>query len=272
MNLRPFLAPLALVALLAHGDDFATEFLNKTYPAAGEALATFNENHVGSEPLKNCHFAAAAKDSKDGYCLELLGEKTVGGRRYLFFSGPNLDNTVAASGRDELWLLAKDGEGWKELTHGGGASFANEGRSSQAVEWLQIGPERWAAVADGGMTQNGLSQDAKTLYWVEGDRVKSTTRLSGTNDAGAGGCDDSVELKGSRCLDLSGTLAARSDLPAVAGFYPLEMTINGSTGLPGSKQRVYKDEKFTFNYDEKSGSYQAPKDYPAELQAPDAAQ
>ena len=63
MKLRLFLAPLALALGLAHGDDFATEFLNKTYPAAGEALATFNENHVGSEPLQNCHFAAAAKDS-----------------------------------------------------------------------------------------------------------------------------------------------------------------------------------------------------------------
>lgn len=266
MNLHLWLAPLALATALARADDFATEFLQKTYPANADALATFHKNQPFAEAPATCHFRApTATGDGAGYCLQLLGDKTVGDRRLLFLSGANLDATTALSGYDELWLFARDGGGWKEIAHGGGASFANSGKGSTAVEWLPIGPERWAAVADSNFSQNGLSQDAKTLYWVEGDGVKTMTLLSGTSDAGAGGCDSSVELNASRCLDLTGTLAVRRDLPAVAGFYPLEMTLSGSTGLPGPGQRVYKAEKFRLDYDEPAGRYQIPAHYPAEL-------
>lgn len=269
-----------LAAGLARADDqLAQQILDKNFPANGDALKIYNDANPlpRDNKLKECRFAAEPdKDrvatSKEllGYCMRLVSDKTMAGRRYLIFAGDSLYTPHSESGLVALFAFDKEGKDGKPARQFQG-HFGEYGYAPDEWSWQEYGKDIWGASAYDGDLVGGTGSSWQMMLIDDGKEIRlasvPTIYSNFSEDAGEDkGCEPEDLAK---CMDLNAEYKVRQDLPAVAGLYPLEATVNGFVGMKkGEKdaqpQRLkeFKNEKFIFSYDADKHNYVKPKDFP----------
>ncbi len=269
---------LTLAAALARADDqLAQQILDKNFPANGDALKIYNDdaNHL-EDKLKECRFVAEPDKDKaaelkelSGYCMRLVSDKTVAGRRYLIFAGDSLYTAHSESGLVSLFAFDKEGKDGTPARQFQG-HFGRYGDAPDEWSWQEYGKDIWGASAYDGDLGGGAGWSWQVMLIDDGKEIRladvPTSYGNFIEDEGEEVCEpeDLAECKG-----LDAEYKVRQDLPAVAGLYPLEATVNGFIGMKkgekGAKpQRLkeFKNEKFLFSYDADKHNYVKPKDFP----------
>ena len=267
---------LTLAAALARADDqLAQQILDKNFPANGDALKIYNDNYPEEDKLKECRFVAEpdknlAAELKElsGYCMRLVSDKTVAGRRYLIFAGDSLHTAHSESGLVSLFVFDKEGKDGTP-TRQFQEHFGKYGGAPEEWSWQEYGKDIWGASAYDGDLGGGASWSWLVMLIDDGKEI----RLADVPTAYSNFIEDEYEgyepTDLAKFMELNAEYKVRQDLPAVAGIYPLEATVNGFIGMKkgekGAKpQRLkeFKNEKFIFSYDADKHNYVKPKDFP----------
>ena len=272
---------LTLAAALARADDqlaraddqLAQQILDKNFPANGDALKIYNDNYPEEDKLKECRFVAEpdknlAAELKElsGYCMRLVSDKTVAGRRYLIFAGDSLHTPHSESGLVSLFVFDKEGKDGTPMRQFQG-HFGKYGGAPEEWSWQEYGKDIWGASAYDGDIAWGQGWSWLLMLIDDGKEIRlADVPVSYGNFSEDLGCEPEDLDK---CMELNAEYKVRQDLPAVAGLYPLEATVNGFIGMKkgekGAKpQRLkeFKNEKFIFSYDADKHNYVEPKDFP----------
>lgn len=288
-----FTAAQLVTAQTEKPDAFVQQLLEKQYPHNEKALKAFNENKEGEEAIKQCYF----KDLKEpqdkdalinGYCMNFVSEKIVdapqGKRRYVFFSGDNLNHAHVMSGLDALFIFTSiDGKDWSALTRKETYAVGGWGQATGEIKWLETGPGLWGVMSEGGYTQGGATEGSTHILHDDGKEIREAAIPTYIDTTAMADCNDAEYLQETnkneadcyaRNISLEGTIEIRKDLPAMGNTYPLQVTINGHEGLKlvgkGKNARTqpikeYKNEKFLFSYNPDKHEYVMPADYPKSL-------
>ena len=115
-----FTAAQLVTAQAEKPDAFVQQLLEKQYPHNEKALKVFGGSKEDGQAITQCYFKEI-KTSEDkeaqmeGYCMNFVSEKIAdtaqGKRRYVFFSGDNLNHAHVMSGLDSLFIFTSiDGD------------------------------------------------------------------------------------------------------------------------------------------------------------------
>ena len=284
--MKTLVLPIALtlaVTAQADTDPLIAQTLNQYYPVDADASARLARASDGKQ--RECHYYRVDDDE---YCMILHSEKTADStqdkRRYLLFTGKNLNEGHASAGLAVLFAFTEENGGWRETAHG--QTEAGEwGDAPEDWQWQEFGPGYWGAVGKSGFVQGGGLEEAFNILHDDGERIASST-IPATSSYDEF-CDPAVEKfcdnfwegeAGAKehlanTKDLQATLNIRRDLNPVGNSWPLEITLNGYDGrkITGRENngayrlapiKEYRQEKYTFPYNATKHDYQMPDNYP----------
>ena len=113
--------------------------------------------------------------------MDFIGEKMVdtaqGRRRYLFFSGENLNHAHLMSGLDSLFVFdSVNGRDWRLLTRKetdamGGWGW---GQATRSIQWLEIGPGLWAVMSKSGFRTGGETVSSARILYEDDGKIRHT--------------------------------------------------------------------------------------------------
>ena len=279
-------------------DTLVQQLLDTHYPGNQKAVEAFNKGRNAEEAIRQCHFRNdKERDDKEGiiagYCMDFIGEKMVdtaqGRRRYLFFSGENLNHAHLMSGLDSLFVFdSVNGRDWRLLTRKetdamGGWGW---GQATRSIQWLEIGPDLWGVMSKNGFRTGGETVSSARILYDDDGKIRHTVIPIAFNihddfcdPAVTDFCDNdwqdeagaARELAGSAAL--RGVLSVRRDLPPEVGFYPLQVTVDGYRGRKITDRRdngafvitpvqVFQQQPYLFHYAAAQQDYVMPADFP----------
>mgnify|MGYP000850808241 FL=1 len=285
LSLLLALALSATASAKTASDALVAQTLAKHYPIKQEAGQRLKERSEGKESQCNYVLVRDAEEENE-YCMRLHSETrdSSGKRRYLLFTGRNLNDGHAAGGLVSLFVFSGNGEQWQEVAHGYTAA-GGWGEAPDEWQWQEFGPGHWGALGRSGYSQGGALEETFVILHDEGDRVSSNAILATSSYEGLCAAEDEdcrweSEAEANEQLantsDLQATLNIRRDLAPVSNTWPLEISVSGYAGRKVSGREAngtfrlapvkeYRQEKFLFPYDAAKHDYQTPGDYPLQM-------
>ena len=279
-------------------DTLVQQLLDTHYPGNQKAVEAFNKGRNAEEAIRQCHFRNdKERDDKEeiiaGYCMDFIGEKMVdtaqGRRRYLFFSGENLNHAHLMSGLDSLFVFdSVNGRDWRLLTRKetdamGGWGW---GQATRSIQWLEIGPGLWGVMSKNGFRTGGETVSSARVLYDDNGKIRHTAIPIAFNihddfcdPAVTDFCDNDWQDEAGAARELAksaalrGVLSVRRNLPPEAGFYPLQVTVDGYRGRKITGRRdngafvitpvlVFQRQPYLFHYDAAQQDYVMPTDFP----------
>ena len=221
-----------------------------------------------SKPLK-C-WLSPDKETGGAYCMKFKTQKTVetpeGRLEFVLFTGNHIDTDTmsedgihAHSGRSGIFVFRRENGIPVPVASAPYISAGSFGNAPEQWTFHRFGEHRWGFLTQHCDAHQGYSGCHYVINVYDGKRIVNSWIGAESDNTSALVCE---ELKGEerrRCLDkeveLESTIKIRRDLPATAGFYPLEIKVSGRKGRKNIAQT------FVIPYRNAKTGYAEPKNY-----------
>ena len=235
-----------------------------------------NQHYHRPLPAHQCQLSAPPKGSYQqpeniAYCMKPAASRTVtrNGKttRYMLYTGFAYDtreqrknDSHAAAGLAELFVLEKTGNAWHIAQHGK-SEVGAWGETPQEWQFVQVGTQNWGYQTQSGFTNQGITETGQFLLFTDNSRVAESYIPDGSDNGGAyGDCNDYTGAEKRRCQDRQTSLAARIAFNRTSeqnGVWGIRATLSGNAG-----NNRYAKQQYAMPYDGKRHRHTMPKNYP----------
>lgn len=235
-----------------------------------------NQHYHRPLPAQSCQLSAPpASNPKQpentAYCMKPAASHSVTrhgkATRYVLYTGFAYDtreqhknDSHAAAGLAELFVLEKTGNAWHIAQHGK-SEVGAWGETPQEWQFVQVGTQNWGYQAESGFTNGGATETGQFFIFTDNNRVADSYIPSGSDNGGAyGDCNDYTGAEKRRCQDRQTSLAARIAFNRASeqnGVWGIRATLSGNIG-----NKRYAKQKYAMPYDGKRHRHAVPKNYP----------
>lgn len=160
------------------------------------------------------------------------------------------------------------------------------GQATRNIQWLEIGPGLWAVMSKSGFRTGGETVSSARILYEDDGKIRHTALPIAFNiyddfcdPAVADFCDNDWQDEAGAARELAKSaalrwvLSVRRNLPPEAGFYPLQVTVDGYRGRKITGRRdngafiitpvqVFQRQPYLFHYDAAQQDYVMPTDFP----------
>ena len=243
----------------------------------GETVLKLIERHYNRPfPAQKCQLTAPPKDSYQqpenfAYCMKPAAAHTVNRNgkttRYVLYTGfaydtreKRKDESHAASGLAELFVLEKTGGTWVLKQHGR-SEIGAWGEPPQEWRFVQVGGQNWGYQTESGYTNQGVTETAQSFIFTDNNGVAHSD-IPASNDNGGmyGDCNEYKGAEKRSCQNSQTSLEAEITFNRAAehnGVWEIQAVLSGRAG----KTR-YAKQKYAMPYNSGKRSHLIPKNYP----------
>ena len=265
--MKPILLALALIPAFAlaapSADDTAIRNL-------------INQHYQRPQPAHPCQLTAPPpSDPKQpentAYCMKPAASHSVTrhgkATRYVLYTGFAYDtreqrknDSHAAAGLAELFVLEKTGNAWHIAQHGK-SEVGAWGETPQEWQFVQVGTQNWGYQAEDGFTNGGATVTGQFFIFTDNSRV-ATSYIPNSSDNGGmyGDCSDYTGAEKCHCQNNQVSLAAQIRFNRAAeqnGVWGIQATLSGQ-----DRQKRYTQQPYAMPYNSRQHRHTVPKNYP----------
>jgi len=205
------------------------------------------------------------------YCMKPTASHTVTrhgkATRYVLYTGfayntqeQRKDDSHAAAGLAELFVLEKTGNAWHIAQHGK-SEVGAWGETPQEWQFVQVGTQIWGYQAEDGFTNGGATVTGQVFIFTDNSRV-ATSYIPNSSDNGGmyGDCSDYTGAEKRHCQNNQVSLAAQIRFTRAAeqnGVWGIQATLSGQ-----DRQKRYTQQPYAMPYNSRQHRHTVPKNYP----------
>lgn len=235
-----------------------------------------NQHYHRPLPAHQCQLSAPpASNPKQpentAYCMKPAASHSVTrhgkATRYVLYTGFAYDtreqrknDSHAAAGLAELFVLEKTGNAWHIAQHGK-SEVGAWGETPQEWQFVQVGKQNWGYQAEDGFTNGGATETGQFFIFTDNSRV-ATSYIPNSSDNGGmyGDCSDYTGAEKRHCKDNQVSLAAQIRFNRAAeqnGVWSIQATLSGQ-----DRKKRYAKQPYAMPYNSRQHSHAVPKNYP----------
>jgi len=205
-----------------------------------------NRHYHHPLPAHQCQLSAPpASNPKQpentAYCMKPAASHSVTrhgkATRYVLYTGFAYDtreqrknDSHAAAGLAELFVLEKTGNAWHIAQHGK-SEVGAWGETPQEWQFVQVGTQNWGYQAEDGFTNGGATVTGQFFIFTDNSRV-ATSYIPNSSDNGGmyGDCSDYTGAEKRHCQNNQVSLAAQIRFNRAAeqnGVWGIQATLSG---------------------------------------------
>ncbi|WP_369586836.1 hypothetical protein [Kingella oralis] len=234
-----------------------------------------NQHYHRPLPAHQCQLSAPpASNPKQpentAYCMKPAASHSVTrhgkATRYVLYTGFAYDtreqrknDSHAAAGLAELFVLEKTGNAWHIAQHGK-SEVGAWGETPQEWQFVQVGKQNWGYQAEDGFTNGGATETGQFFIFTDNSRV-ATSYIPNSSDNGGmyGDCSDYTGAEKRHCKDNQVSLAAQIRFNRAAeqnGVWGIQATLSGQ-----DRQKRYTQQPYAMPYNSRQHRHTVPKNY-----------
>ena len=235
-----------------------------------------NQHYHRPLPAHQCQLSAPpASNPKQpentAYCMKPAASQSVTrhgkATRYVLYTGFAYDtreqrknDSHAAAGLAELFVLEKTGDAWRIAQHGK-SEVGAWGETPQEWQFVQVGAQNWGYQAEDGFTNGGATVTGQFFIFTDNSRV-ATSYIPNSSDNGGmyGDCSDYTGAEKRHCQNNQVSLAAQIRFNRAAeqnGVWSIQATLSGQ-----DRQKRYAQQPYAMPYNSRQHRHTVPKNYP----------
>lgn len=235
-----------------------------------------NQHYHRPLPAHQCQLSAPpASNPKQpentAYCMKPAASHSVTrhgkATRYVLYTGFAYDtreqrknDSHAAAGLAELFVLEKTGNAWHIAQHGK-SEVGAWGETPQEWQFVQVGKQNWGYQAEDGFTNGGATVTGQFFIFTDNSRV-ATSYIPNSSDNGGmyGDCSDYTGAEKRHCQNNQVSLAAQIRFNRAAeqnGVWSIQATLSGQ-----DRQKRYAQQPYAMPYNSRQHRHTVPKNYP----------
>ena len=235
-----------------------------------------NQHYHRPLPAHQCQLSAPpASNPKQpentAYCMKPAASQSVTrhgkATRYVLYTGFAYDtreqrknDSHAAAGLAELFVLEKTGDAWHIAQHGK-SEVGAWGETPQEWQFVQVGAQNWGYQAEDGFTNGGATVTGQFFIFTDNSRV-ATSYIPNSSDNGGmyGDCSDYTGAEKRHCQNNQVSLAAQIRFNRAAeqnGVWSIQATLSGQ-----DRQKRYAQQPYAMPYNSRQHRHTVPKNYP----------
>ena len=235
-----------------------------------------NQHYNRPLPAQSCQLSAPPKSSYQqpeniAYCMKPAASRAVTRNskttHYMLYTGfaydtreNRKDESHAASGLAELFVLEKTGDTWRIAQHGK-SEIGAWGSPPQEWRFVQVGAQNWGYQAESGFTNGGATETGQFFIFTDNNRVADSYIPSSSDNSGMyGDCNDYTGAEKRRCQDNQVSLDAKIAFNRSAernGVWSIQATLSGQ-----DRKKRYAKQPYAMPYNSRQHSHAVPKNYP----------
>ena len=235
-----------------------------------------NQHYNRPLPAQSCQLSAPPKGSYQqpeniAYCMKPAASHAVtrNGKttRYMLYTGfaydireNRKDESHAASGLAELFVLEKNGNKWT-IKHHGKSEIGAWGSAPQEWRFVQVGAQNWGYQAESGFTNGGATETGQFFIFTDNNHVADSYIPSGSDNSGMyGDCNEYTGAEKRNCQDNQVSLDAQIAFNRSAeqnGVWGIQATLSGL-----DRKKRYAKQPYDMPYNSRQHSHAVPKNYP----------
>ena len=265
--MKPILLALALIPAFAlaapSADDTAIRNL-------------INQHYQRPQPAHPCQLTAPPpsdprQPENTAYCMKPAASHTVNrhgkATRYVLYTGfayntqeQRKNDSHAASGLAELFILEKTGNAWA-ITQHGKSEVGAWGEPPSLWRFVQVGKQNWGYQTQNSYTGQGATETGQFLLFTDNTRIATSFIPDGSDNSGAyGDCTLYTGAEKRFCQDRQTSLEAQIRFNRTTeqnGVWGIQATLSGNIG-----KKRYTKQKYAMPYNSRTHSHIVPKNYP----------
>ena len=235
-----------------------------------------NQHYHRPLPAHQCQLSAPpASNPKQpentAYCMKPAASHSVTrhgkATRYVLYTGFAYDtrkqrknDSHAAAGLAELFVLEKTGDAWRIAQHGK-SEVGAWGETPQEWQFVQVGAQNWGYQTQSGFTNQGITETGQFLLFTDNSRV-ATSYIPNSSDNGGmyGDCSDYTGAEKRHCQNNQVSLAAQIRFNRATeqnGVWGIQATLSGQ-----DRQKRYTQQPYAMPYNSRQHRHTVPKNYP----------
>ena len=235
-----------------------------------------NQHYHRPLPAQSCQLSAPPKGSYQqpeniAYCMKPTASHAVTRHgkttRYMLYTGfaydtreNRKDESHAASGLAELFVLEKNGNKWT-IKHHGKSEIGAWGSAPQEWRFVQMGAQNWGYQAESGFTNGGATVTGQFFIFTDNNRVADSYIPSGSDNSGMyGDCNEYTGAEKRHCQDNQVSLDAQIAFNRSAeqnGVWGIQATLSGL-----DRKKRHTKQSYAMPYNSRQHSHAVPKNYP----------
>lgn len=235
-----------------------------------------NQHYHRPLPAHQCQLSAPpASNPKQpentAYCMKPAASHSVTrhgkATRYVLYTGFAYDtreqrknDSHAAAGLAELFVLEKTGNAWHIAQHGK-SEVGAWGETPQEWQFVQVGKQNWGYQAEDGFTNGGATETGQFFIFTDNNRVADSYIPSGSDNSGMyGDCNEYTGAEKRHCQDNQVSLDAQIAFNRSAeqnGVWGIQATLSGL-----DRKKRYTKQSYAMPYNSRQHSHAVPKNYP----------
>ena len=205
------------------------------------------------------------------YCMKPTASHSVTrhgkATRYMLYTGfayntqeQRKDDSHAAAGLAELFMLEKTNNAWRIAQHGK-SEVGAWGETPQEWQFVQVGTQNWGYQAEDGFTNGGATVTGQFFIFTDNSRV-ATSYIPNSSDNGGmyGDCSDYTGAEKRHCQNNQVSLAAQIRFNRATeqnGVWGIQATLSGQ-----DRQKRYTQQPYAMPYNSRQHRHTVPKNYP----------